>query len=448
MFLLVDAVSVGSDPELPYLLSFGLVRDLRVEQHVTIVDNPEQEPIAVLGEAGTELVSLAPLHQFKRFAAEIAARPDSRFSAEVIERALAFSFLADLTEAEAVVSPARAAFGPQNQGLLRVPAILTVPEALAVIGASVRQRNEVPLGGSPLLVQSRTEVYPLTARVIIPGGQDWWSSCVSLFTGRQQQDLLSQAEAVFKRIGQALRGRDGVHEALRLGADRAAILDALYHLDVVLTSSVGSFDALARVAHEVFGTTADYWRVGWQREPWREQLEGIVPSVASIVKRNTRLGAALRIITNTRNSIHGIPLDEYLHVERGGHRSIVEHRVMISPDLDNQIRRVGEPLGTLDHHRIYADSAGNAFLNVGEFTEQVLSWAIEIIGELLQAMLSCQQFPVAACPNLEDLERLERQYCAALARVGTYPVLRGPKGLSAAPSLHRSIMATIHRSPP
>src|SRR6266481_3097261 len=103
-----------------------------------------------------------------------------------------------------------------------------------------------------------------------------------------------------------LRGRDAVHEALRLGAGRSAMLDALYHFDVILTSSVASLDALARVAHDVFGLSSPVERIGWQR-PWRNELGQIVPGVAGVVAPNTRLGAALLILTRMRNSIHSIP---------------------------------------------------------------------------------------------------------------------------------------------
>ncbi|MGI8496259.1 MAG: hypothetical protein ACR2OG_01570 [Gemmatimonadaceae bacterium] len=165
----------------------------------------------------------------------------------MIERALGLSFISRPVNADAVVSPAGPALSPSDSGLLDGASLVTVPQALAMIGAHVRQRDVVPLGGIPTLVQQRTEVYPLTARLITKRGQDWWSSCVQ-DSAQHPDEWLGYAEAVFKRVGQALRGRDGVHEALRVGSGRSAILDALYHLDVVLTSGVGALDALARVA--------------------------------------------------------------------------------------------------------------------------------------------------------------------------------------------------------
>lgn len=443
---LVDAASLAADPELPHLLSFGAVEGIRIEQHVSLIERPGQDSKAILGATGARHVSLAPLNQFKRLAADIVARPSCQVSADVVERALAYSFLADRLDVDAVVSPARPAFAPADEVLLDTGGVVTVAEALAMIGANVRQREEVPLGGSPLLVQQRSKVYPLTAKVIVPNGQEWWASCVQIAPS-PQGDLLGHAEAVFKRVGQALRGRDAVHEALRLSEGRSAILDALYHLDVVLTSCVASLDALARVAHEVFGTSSKVENVAWQR-PWRTELDQIVPVVARVVAPDTPLGEALLIITRIRNSIHSIPLDEYLQVHVGQQGSVVEHRVMIARDLGLRLRTAATHLGPLEAYGIFVEDTGTSFVNIAQVTEQLLSWTIEIIGGLLSAMLSCGQFVDGILVDFAPLERLERELCVGLARVGAYPVRAGRRGLQATPSIRRTIMASIHEHLP
>src|ERR1700737_1048424 len=283
---LVDAASVAADPELPYLLSFNGVEGISVEQHVLLVERSGQDSKAVLRADESLHVSLAPLNQFKRFAAEIAARPSCDFTADVVERALSYAFLAARLDVDAVVSPARPIFGVADSGLLDIGKLVTVNQALAIIGAHVRQRERVPLGGVPLMTQERTEVYPLTARVVIERGQEWWSSCLAIASS-PDADLVSHGEAVFKRAGQALRGRDGVHEALRLRSGRAAILDALYHFDVVLASGVASLDALARVANEAFQKPSpienDVLKVGWQKEAWGKQFTVMVPLRRNVV---------------------------------------------------------------------------------------------------------------------------------------------------------------------
>lgn len=340
---LVDAESVANDPDLPYLLSFNEVDGISVEQNVVIVERPGQDSKAIIGAAGNTHVWLAPLNQFNRFAQEIGSRPGCQVSTGTVQRALAYSFLAERLEVDAVVSTARPAFSQNDRGLLDLDSLVTVKEALAMIGAHVRQQERVPLGGSPLLTQERTEVYPLTARVIILRGQDWWASCVATVAS-PGDDLLSHAGAVFKRAGQALRARDAVHETMRVRVGRGAILDALYHFDVVLTSGVGGLDALARVANEIFRISSPVQEVGWQRKKWRKELEHVVPQVAGVIAPETELGAALRVITTLRNSIHSIPLDEYLYVQPTPGEDLVEHRVMIARDLAAQIRDVSGPL--------------------------------------------------------------------------------------------------------
>lgn len=438
---LVDAASVATDPELPYLLSFGEV-GISVEQNVVLVERPGQDSRAILRADGTLHVSLAPLNQFKRFAAEIATRPNCNVAADVVERALAYSFLADRLGIDAVVTSARPVFDVSDSGLLDIGSLVTVGEALAMIGANVRQRESVPLGGFPLLTQERTEVYPLTARVVIPRGQEWWSSCLAIASSAQA-DLVSHGQAVFRRAGQALRGRDGVHEALRLRGGRAAILDALYHFDVVLASSVASLDALARVANEVFGISSSIKEVGWQRGWWKK-LARSVPAVAGVVDRKTRLGAALRVLTTLRNSLHSIPLDEYLQVVVRLQADVVEHRVKVPRDLALELRDVAGPLGPLDKFGIFVDDVGTSFVNIPQLTEQLLSWTIEIIGELFSAMLSCSQFVPGIQADFAPIELHERELCAKLARVGDYPSRMLSKGLPASLSVRRTVLASIH----
>lgn len=294
------------------------------------------------------------------------------------------------------------------------------------------------------MVQSRTEVYPLTARAILPSGQRWWSSCVRSHCGPGLEDMLGLSEAVFKRLGQALRGRDTVHEALRRGDGREAILDSLYHLDVVLTSSVGSLDALARFVHKVFGVEGDPFDAGWQRKKWRRFLRRQVPSLADLIHGRTK--AQVDILTSMRNSIHAIPLDEFLSIEQGGHTSRVEHRTMLSADLADRLREVGQGAGNPEHYGLFLEGPGPASLNLGQFTEHALVWSFEILERLLGELLTLRQFPPAKPPDFSLWELRERESCAALAQVGKYPFRTDTRGIPARPSLHQSVMGSLHRA--
>lgn len=430
MFLLVDVDSNRDAPELAHLLSFDSVEGLRIEPHVAFTEREAQNAKAVIGPDGTHQVTIPPFYSFKQLATEISEVPGCPFTSDTVHRALTYSFLADRLNADGVVSPARAAFHSRGQGLLRSP-LFNVAEALAVIGAHVRQREHVPLGGIPPIVQERTEVYRMTAKIIIPGGQEWWSSCVQS-SGKCHRDLIGFGQTTFMRIGQAVRGRDCVHESLRIGSGRSAILDALYHFDVVLMSSVGALDSLAQAADELFGLHSKPQDIAWQRERWRTNLSKVAPAVAGLLAPTTQLRAMLDIIVKIRNTIHGIPLDEYLSVDTTGPSSTVEHRVMMSSELSESIKDVGAKLIPLDRWGLFLDSPGQAFLNVGAFSENILTWIVRIVSELMAAMLKEPQMVTTQPPViLNRLEQLERQWCAGLAQIGNYPLISSPTGVAA-----------------
>jgi hypothetical protein len=445
MVILVDVDSLAGDPELTHLLSFRMVNGFTIESHITLVEQPDREPHVVLGEAGTRLVSVPPPDQTKRIAAKIAAGPDCRVSRDVIERALVLQHVSLILHADMTVSPvADGVRGPEARFFER-GAIVSVAEALAVIGAHVRQRNPVPLAGIPPLVQVRSEVYRMTARWIVPGGLDLWALAVNNQSSSKEQ-LRGYAEAVLNRVGQALRGRDGVHEALRVATGRPGLEDALYHFDVVLTSAVGAMDALARFAHLYFGLSSPLRRVGWQRSRWLNELRTASAFVANTVQEKSRLGAALRIITNTRNTIHGIPLSEYLHVEAANMDRPVEHRVSMTLELADELMKVGTPLSPLSEYGVFIGDRQPPVLNVGVFTEQVLAWVLEIMGALIGAIRVAADLEPAGAIKLAKLEQLEREYACALARVGEYPLDRSKMGIPATHSLTLKVMGARARA--
>jgi hypothetical protein len=85
-------------------------------------------------------------------------------------------------------------------------------------------------------------------------------------------------------------------------------------------------------------------------------------------------------------------------------------------------------------------------LNVGLFTESALTWSIEIVGLLLEELLTFQQFPTVSLPTFSRLELREREACGALAQVGRYPVRTDAPGIPARTSLHQSVMGSLYRA--
>jgi hypothetical protein len=442
LHLLVDTSSTPDGTELQHLLSFERVDGIKTERVIEIEESSEGDSIAVVGPDRDCSVLLPRLSQYRDTVQELSERSGGKWRAEVIERVLGLVFLAEREGADGVVTAAKEVFTPSENDLLNGIRLLSVGEGLAMIGAHVRQRESVPLRGVPPLQQERTEVYPITARAIIPTGQAWWSACVHKFSG--QGDITSLAEAVFKRLGQTLRGRDGIHEALRTRDGRAAILEALYHLDVLLTSGVAALDALARVAHYVYATSGKPSNVGWQKSDWLKKLAAIAPGVAAVLDSNNHHVSVFAVLRFIRNSIHSIPLDEFLYVERGSYTSRVEHRVMMSADLLQELHALGSA-GFLESFGIF-DGQGSPWMNVGQFAEEILTSIILMIDEIFREMLATNQLPSGPARSFEPLFKLFWDSSAALARVGEYPYLGGSVGLQARPSEHRWMMGVLHRA--
>jgi hypothetical protein len=445
MRLLVDADSLPDSPELPLLLSFENIEGFNIDSRITIVDGRGREPCAVIGEAGTHFVSIPPPDQTRRIAARIASAPDCKLDQQAVARAIVLHHVGSILNADLVVSPAADGISGSDANFFRRGKFVSVLEALAVIGTIVRQRDPVPLAGNPPLVQARPAVYSMTARWIVPGSWDLWALAECDRTNRER--LQAYAGAMLDRVGQALRGRDGVQEALRVANGRSGIEDALYHFDVVLTSSVAALDTLARFAHTHLGLgDSKLFDAGWQKPGWIRQVEALRPSVAEVVAPDSRRGAQLRIITSTRNTIHGIPLQEVLHVEASNMECPVEHRVEMTPELADRLRRVGAPIAPLSDHGIFVEGQGPFVLNVGIFTEDVLKWLLALLGDLIGAMRASAQLEPVALPELSGLEGFQRQCLVALARVGEFPVERTMMGIRATQSLTIKMMGVRARA--
>ena len=264
MLILIDGSALVDNPHLAYLLSFDGVRELRIEHHVEIDWGSDGEAIAHIGRQKDRRVPIAPYAKFREVASELHIRAPDVSEDELI-RAMSVAHIGHQIGAYLTVSLAYVILRSVRDPALHVASLVDVYQALSLIGTHVRQEPTVSLGGVPSIQQLRTEVYSATPRFAIPCGQDWWTSCVYAIS-RNGPESLQQAEGVFKRMGQALRARDTLHESIRLYEGRAAILEALYHLDVLLTSCVAAFDALARVAHEAYGTQCDVIQVGWQKD--------------------------------------------------------------------------------------------------------------------------------------------------------------------------------------
>lgn len=439
MLILIDWESFPGSWKLTYLLTFERVSGFTVENRFSFVEQEGGNSYAEIGEGGKRFVAIPPPDQTTRIAEKISSDRASSIDRQEIERALNLVKIAAILHADLLVPPVAGRIPPQYAGFFTKARLVSVSEALSVVGAHVRQRDPVPLAGNPALQQARAEVYAMTGRSLVPGGAGLWKLASRRENGRE--DLQDYVEAAIGRIGQAIRGRDGVHEALRIATGRHGVEDALYHFDVVLTSGVAALDAIARFTHLYFGLNSPKNLAGWNRPAWLKELRRAQKDVADIVRNGSRIGAALRIIHYIRNTIHGVPVREFLNVEPGRFDSPVEHRVALSAELVELVSEAGGPLGPLSDHGLFLDENPMPVMNVGVLTEDILVWLLEIVDALIAAILRFESLESESQPELGGLALLERKYVAALAGVGDYPVDRSRKGLAATPSLTQRIMS-------
>jgi hypothetical protein len=181
------------------------------------------------------------------------------------------------------------------------------------------------------------------------------------------------------------------------------------------------------------------------KKEWLRQLNLVAPSVGAVLDTNSKFAGPFDVLRYLRNSIHAIPLTEFLYVERGENSSRVEHRAWVSADLLVQLKESGT-VTLLPVFGIFDD--GNAFgwINVGQFAEEMLAAIVSIIDAICYEMLATPQLSPAAPPAFDSFYQMFWDSGLALARVGDYPYQRGPSGLRARPSLHREIMGVLHRA--
>lgn len=436
-FLVVDADAYPGNEHLDYLCAFDGVNGVRIESAIRLEERGT-ESRAIIGDPATRVHALRPLGQFREFAQKMAN--GVQLFEDELTRAMGFAYLAEQWDADFVVSPVR--FPEADIGLLRAR-VITMDQALATIGAHVRQTEEVALAGTPALRQERTFVYPMTARLIVPDGQRFWEWCVAQ-KGARDESFLGYAEAIFKRLGQALRGRDAVHEALRAADGPSGISDALYHLDPVFTSAVAALDSLARVANDALGLGLTGMDVAWQRKKFGVALQTRSSAIADTIATGTVMGVVLRLVTTARNTIHGIPLDEYLKVVMP---STVEHRVMVFSDAANALRATGASQEVLKQFGLHLD--GESDVNVGRLVEEMLAATIRLVGALAAAILHELAVPRKATVFEQDdgdeLFALIRRCCIDLAHVGSYPYRSAP-GLPARHSVRLETLGAVHRA--
>ncbi len=187
---------------------------------------------------------------------------------------------------------------------------LTPEAALPLLGLYLRAQGAYAVYGTgplgPALVRwNRGLLYWVGARQALPAGWRWFSACVQHADGGGDERVLYLGGSVLQRIERALRARDVVHIALNQPQNNDTADEALAAFDEAALLLMGAVDASASVAHAALKIPKPPKRAGWHAPDWIKEVQNLRPSLAAVVAPGTAAEAALTVLRQMRNTIHG-----------------------------------------------------------------------------------------------------------------------------------------------
>lgn len=335
--------------------------------------------------------------------------------------------------------------------LFRGILITSVSQGLGILGAFVRRKNRVYIGGNPLECVSKDKAYLITALMASPGFLVWktWVESLGPNVSESKNKLHLEAaichevritlvKAVFGRIAQAIRGRDEVMERLRFQPPHIAVSDASFYLDSILLSGMGVLDALAKVADEIHGLESDSYNIAWQKSGWVNKLKYCAPNLWKVANSDGDLWRQLKVVREMRNNIHGVPLEEY----RSTLISIpmiqvrIERRLLLGADLSHSILdlKCSDQLESLG---IYLEGQSRLFLNPKRFADAALRVILDIAARIMMAMLTDAR--KAGIGKIPKKVKFNGSYLkiSALTGFGDYPEHKHATGVLESEGMHK-----------
>lgn len=192
-------------------------------------------------------------------------------------------------------------------------------DALAVIGLYVRKRDAVIVTSKDGLElhESRWGAHTMALDQVIPvlfllqqgslGKQD---------EGDLQTPAYRLALSVRTRLYRMMLARDLVHEPYHRNPSMGGAEDAAFALDTLMLNLVGAFDALARLADDVYALGLDRGECGWQRREFRRALREHGAVELADAASSQKFQDTFALLRQLRNSIHGEALDTF-SIENG-----------------------------------------------------------------------------------------------------------------------------------
>jgi hypothetical protein len=226
----------------------------------------------------------------------------------------------------------------------------------------------------------RSLFYWVLARELLPSGWRWFAACVNTSRAGGDPAMLGLGQSALLRLDRALRARDRMQIQYQLPQNNDVACEALFYLDVVLISLIASFDAVGRVAHEVYGIAGPSHSVGWRRGPWRSALEKSAPHLATMTELGSGDRDVLELAALLRNTVHGAALRSIQVRGSGTEETLVE----VPPDEESALLNCVDRSGGEFRWGIRR-LGGRVFLDAQIYVEVLMPLAAETICRLMDA---------------------------------------------------------------
>jgi hypothetical protein len=278
-------------------------------------------------------------------------------------------------------------FGPAS-GLASRANPITPEAACALIGLVTRLRGDFI--GSPV---SRSLLYFLVTRGVLPEGWRWFSACVASSHATTDDFLLNVGQSGHERIARAMVSRDRCLMHSFAGKGDTASEDAAYYFDVELLMLSSALDAVAQVAHVAHSVKDDPWNVGWRRGRWRKALKKAAKPLWAMTEPGTSERDAIELVALLRNTIHGEGMRK-IGVRGPG---LVDDQLAISSAVATRLEPVVDRVGGAD---AWGFTLGQyPRLSPAPFAQRIVPLVAEAMNSLMRAT-EVERLPGADPPTL------------------------------------------------
>ena len=274
---------------------------------------------------------------------------------------------------------------------LRRSNVMDVHEGLGLIGLFLRSRSDFTVQAG-LNYRETVGKWPFfwgLGRGLLPASWAWYSACLASSQSNGDPALADLGEAAIRRLDQALRARDRLHEQSHLEQDADVADEILYQLDMLLLSLSGALDAVARVAHLVYGLSNDRRFASWRGEKWLKELAAKEPLLSQAIALQTSSGQCLTVLSTLRNSIHGERLRSVIR-HGGGQRP--QSLVIIPDALEARFLAAVTALGGPVKWGIDARAPIGTWIDASVFIEELVPRIAAVLNRLM-SLMPVQRFP-------------------------------------------------------